>query len=264
MAVVNPIELSCRDLARSILVWLSFCLEPLTLNEVASAMGLLAPDSVLQICTTYLISIDSHGDLVRLAHFSVKEFHVTAAEAGNWFQLSVLSGHEVISLSNITAILRQTRGSPLDTVRKIPFFQYGAKNRDKHFNTVEDIHPHLTLRERAINLFRNPDVFHDWQVLQSGSDDFYWQLIPIGLASMKGLIPIVAILLEGADPLEHFMCEGYYPTNEFTAAAGKSHLGALALLLEGASISLDLVVKIMREFQVQSSEIKELGRILQF
>jgi hypothetical protein len=62
--------------ARMILMWLTFALRPLKLNEIAAAVSLPQPDFVLQICSSILVTLihEDSNEVIKIAHFSVKEY----------------------------------------------------------------------------------------------------------------------------------------------------------------------------------------------
>ena len=76
--VLKDIPEDDKETARSILIWLTYSVKPLTLEELASAGGIPSPQKVLDICTSSLISLQRNDmdnfDVVKFDHFSVKEY----------------------------------------------------------------------------------------------------------------------------------------------------------------------------------------------
>ena len=76
--VLKDIPEDDKETARLILIWLTYSVKPLKLDEVASAVGIPSPQKVLDICTSSLIFLQrEHGSIrhiVKFDHFSVKEY----------------------------------------------------------------------------------------------------------------------------------------------------------------------------------------------
>ena len=76
--VLKDIPEDDKETARLILIWLTYSVQPLTLEELASAVGIPSPQKVLEICTSSLVSLQwdliDERDVVKFDHFSVKEY----------------------------------------------------------------------------------------------------------------------------------------------------------------------------------------------
>ena len=81
--VLKDIPEDDKETARLILIWLTYSVQPLTLEELASAVSIPSPPKVLDMCTSSLVSLQrvygrffmlSKIDVVKFDHFSVKEY----------------------------------------------------------------------------------------------------------------------------------------------------------------------------------------------
>ena len=77
--VLKDIPEDDKETARSFLIWLTYSVQPLTLEELASAVSIPSPRKLLDICTSSLVSSQpkysgSHTEVVKFDHFSVKEY----------------------------------------------------------------------------------------------------------------------------------------------------------------------------------------------
>jgi hypothetical protein len=117
-------------IARSILIWLSFAIEPMTIEAVADAVSLQFPERVLKICTTSLITIGVSDKLLRLAHFSVKEFLLLSNTTGNsfWAQFSADFAHLLLAENTIDCIIIQAEQITEDRFSEESFYAYSLSH----------------------------------------------------------------------------------------------------------------------------------------
>ncbi|KIW28009.1 uncharacterized protein PV07_07701 [Cladophialophora immunda] len=109
-AALERIEEDDRESVQKILMWLAFSARELTLNEVAAVAGFRFSEDVLRICTSLLVTIiDTYsGEVVKLGHFSVKEFLVCRHledKALEWFNFSGHLANAKIASMSLSALL---------------------------------------------------------------------------------------------------------------------------------------------------------------
>ena len=113
-----------KEKARLILIWLAYSSQPLTLQELASAVSIPNPQKVLDVYNSSLVSLqrpddrshefdDQHHNIsdsiVKLDHFSVKEYilsdHLRASEYTFYFHVSPLVAHLTIAETLVSHII---------------------------------------------------------------------------------------------------------------------------------------------------------------
>ena len=113
-----------KEKARSILMWLAYSLQPLTLQELASAVSIPNPQKVLEVCNSSLVSLQRPSDrshefddqhqnisnsIVKLDHFSVKEYlssdHLLASEHTVYIHASPIVAHLTIAETLVSHII---------------------------------------------------------------------------------------------------------------------------------------------------------------
>ncbi|KAI9772207.1 MAG: hypothetical protein M1839_002525 [Geoglossum umbratile] len=139
-----------KEAAQLILQWLAFSERPLTLQEVAEAAilkpgdcpinleeRLFDPLVVLQICRG-LVSLsrekvniygpETECDIVRIAHFSVKEYLMSDRSTSAFF-ISAESAHNHIGKCCISYLLQMDRPDlPMQCLNDYPLLQYSAEH----------------------------------------------------------------------------------------------------------------------------------------
>lgn len=132
-AVLNDVPEDDRDAARTILIWVTFSRHPLTLEFLANLAGLIRPEDVVDICTTYLINVSS-DNFIRLAHFSVKEFLVSADVSGetDWYRFSASTGHLTIANTSLSLLLKTDDNLTRDAALGRPVLIYAAEQLGSH------------------------------------------------------------------------------------------------------------------------------------
>ncbi|KAJ5554225.1 NACHT domain-containing protein [Penicillium frequentans] len=219
---ISPKDIS---IARRILIWLTTSLRPLTLKEVAAAADLVRPESVLRICTSTLVTLVYEGSpsqvnstyqIVKLAHFSVREFLVSGDEIGRpdeenpWYFFSNLSAHAAIAEQTLDTLLKT---QDLDITEEIistkPLIQYSAVFWYQHFRAVEPEAEEYPDIPRGVDMLFSPQnsgAYINWLRLHNcdapvpNGSDYTLKLEavsePLYYASLLGLHTTVANLVE--------------------------------------------------------------------
>ena len=113
-----------KEKARLILMWLTYSLQPLTLEELASAVAISNPLKVLEVCNSSLVSLQRDGDrslklddaypnirvsIVKLDHFSVKEYllseRLLASVETGYFHVNPPVAHLTIAETSVSHII---------------------------------------------------------------------------------------------------------------------------------------------------------------
>ncbi|KAJ5521449.1 hypothetical protein N7527_005564 [Penicillium freii] len=204
-----------QSLARQMLMLLAFAAGPLDLKTIAFSAGLRLPNYVLDICTLSLLSV-SDG-VVRLAHFSVKEFLVVEkhADDGNGCRFSEIAAREMLATKTVDLLLEQTTELTGATTVNKPFLVYAAKYWSTHIKALGDISLWPAgLLDKVDRLFTEPTVYFNWlRIAESAENpkDYQWNKSleecrpPIFDATDLSLVRTVDILVDqGADPLQGF------------------------------------------------------------
>ncbi|PYH49811.1 uncharacterized protein BP01DRAFT_6876 [Aspergillus saccharolyticus JOP 1030-1] len=214
-----------HEAVRSILTWLAFSLEPLYGEAVAAVAGFPSPDSVIEICTTQLVTLQTSDGVIRLAHFSVKEF-LLSEQSSDWCRMSELGGHQLILNQSLPRILAEEEELSLMGAMSNSLLQYCSQRWIDHLGRVESLTSDQLPEVYAmmLKLFTTPVTYLNWQRLRS----FYFQdtkhawrrwmstnfLAPIDAAIFLQLHRLVELLLHsGVDPLN--------------ASGGRSHQSTL-------------------------------------
>ncbi|PYH86231.1 hypothetical protein BO82DRAFT_380369 [Aspergillus uvarum CBS 121591] len=221
VSVIEGIKPSERD----------FALRPLSLDEVAAAVGLPVPEH------TDVIGGDKG---IRLAHFSVKEFLI--ADTDRWYHLSNVSCHRQLAEFAIKALLKQTVKSR--TAKPTGVLPYAAEYWPDHLTKTAAGGSDIDL-----------DIMN-WQTVYPP---------PIGEASRLGLICCVNSLLEqGADPLEQYsLSRGFFgASNAVVDAARAGYLDILILLLKNITIPSDTAERTLQLLHVRGSDYLALTDVI--
>ncbi|KAJ6109516.1 NACHT domain-containing protein [Penicillium sp. IBT 16267x] len=169
------------SIAHRILIWLTASLRPLTLKEVAAAVDLVQPESVLRICTSTLVTLvyegstdqmDATHQIVKLAHFSVREFLVSGDGRGRcdeeypWYHFSNASAHAAIAKQTLDSLLKtQDEDITEETLSTKPIIQYSARFWYQHFQAVEPEGEGFSDITRRIDMFfssHNSRAYVNW------------------------------------------------------------------------------------------------------
>ena len=115
-----------KEKARLILMWLTYSSQPLTLQELASAVAISNPLKVLEVCNSSLVSLQRDGDrslklddaypypyirvsIVKLDHFSVKEYllseRLLASVETGYFHVDPPVAHLTIAETSVSHII---------------------------------------------------------------------------------------------------------------------------------------------------------------
>ncbi|KAJ5352445.1 hypothetical protein N7452_001419 [Penicillium brevicompactum] len=197
-----------RDVPLAREIFLIVCLTPDVLEvPTIAAMMDLDSDSILEICTTSLLSIVD-GD-VRVAHFSVQEFLMVPEESDKHHrcQFSKINGHKFLAQKTIDLLLDQTNILTEESTDHLSL-TYAAKYWNTHVAALGDIDRLLpSLQAQIDRLFTEPNVYFNWVRLREEDNMFWYDSMwssrtysecepPIHLASRMGLIRIVRNLLD--------------------------------------------------------------------
>lgn len=239
---ISPKDIS---IARRILIWLTTSLRPLTLKEVAAAADLVRPESVLRICTSTLVTlvyegstnqVDATHQIVKLAHFSVREFLVSGDEIGRldeeypWYFFSNLSAHAAIAEQTLDTLLKTQNFDMTEEILSTkPLIHYSAVFWYQHFRAVEpeaEEYPDITRRVDMLFSPQSSGAYINWLRLHNCDapvpNDFDYTLKleavsePLYYASLLGLHTTVANLVEAGANL---MTRGRMYRNPLVAAS---------------------------------------------
>ncbi|KAJ4355398.1 uncharacterized protein N0V89_003414 [Didymosphaeria variabile] len=197
--ILQSIDQYDRADALSILHWLAFAKEPMTLEELAEAAvarptqsfqaedRLLQISDVLRMCHSLVDIQDGptrpeKNDFVRLTHYSVKEYLTSTRSAE--FYISETAAHRYIGASCISYIV--FAGEFGEESARYPLFPYAATYWYEHLQVASALdpdNPNLQCdRLKPNNLARNSEIrapAHDSPLKQSGvhmKDPFLGQL----------------------------------------------------------------------------------------
>jgi hypothetical protein len=239
--ILNDLPEFDRKAARTILIWVTFSYLPLTLELLARLVNFFVPQSVIYVCTTSLITVSSY-DLVRLAHFSVKEFLVSSnsSEQQDWYQFSVSSGNLTIVDMSLSLLLKQDKELTRNEAFDQPELVYAAKYLRFHLPKLDIEYQSPELHEKIDKLFRHSAVYYNWQRIEYDKKiSSIWHYSPddheplIYRASKMGLMKTVKRLLDdGASPFTPFYMKFGSDDNAFWVAARRGNLDVLDLLLQ--------------------------------
>ena len=221
--------------ALRILQWLVYSARPLQIEELVEVIAvdpdgdprfdaknrLKEPRDILTICsslvtTTVETTVDHRGEtttkeLVRLAHFSVKEYLVSdRIQAGEAKQYSILEIYANMSIVKICLayLLQFDRSDSLgsETVKDFPLARYAAQYWTQHARVAgkdaSSIHPlimelFLSKRNAYINWIRLFDPDRAFEKEPNVTRDLKSVASPLYYASLAGLIESVRLLLKG-------------------------------------------------------------------
>jgi len=153
--ILQSIPEGDKAIAHTALEWLVYSKRPMTLNEIADAIvvdkeqqvfdienRLLDPCSILEICSSLVIlsevqdkssTIDTAKRELRLAHYSVKEYLISARIGGgsaSKFRMVDTSAHFSIAQACTAYLLQFNQAEPLpdDTLERYPLARYAAEH----------------------------------------------------------------------------------------------------------------------------------------
>lgn len=258
-----------REAARTILIWLSFSAVPLDLKSVAAVVSFRFPEDVVTTCTTSLVTVSMSDDTVRLAHFSVKEFLVRNEAKAQWFQFSVIFGHDVIANRTVDCLLEATETLTKTAAVQQPLLIYAARYWDYHLAQLGYHHSScIDLQDKVDRLFTERNVYSNW--VRSYYSELNYNMwhrsfeelqSPLSSASGRGLKSTVELLLaKGADPMRPCLNDW---DNALRNAAERGHLEVLQMLLNRVGeIPRRETKHILRLIRATESEKEKLTTIL--
>ncbi|GAQ10062.1 hypothetical protein ALT_7383 [Aspergillus lentulus] len=246
LKILNALEPRDVPLARDILM--TICTSPIALDlkMVAAIVGLDFPDSILEICTTSLIS--EFDGKIRVAHFSVQEFLIVdgSNQHQHECQFSTMDGHRFLATSTVDYLLEQNNLLTKEELGKLPYFEYAAREWNTIVAAVGENSPVRSDLQPKINrLFTEPNVYINWA--RYWTDGFVFrnyegaELVercdrPIQLASRFGIAQTVEELMnQGADAEAIYDESG---SRALRSAAHQGHKRVVEILLDrGADIN---------------------------
>ena len=158
--ILLGIDESWRDDVYRVLQWLCFALRDITLSEVVDALAVTSvdgprfdpderyadPRDILTRCSSLVTA--TYGDVLRLAHFSVKEYlvsdHLRSGRA-RLYAIIESNAHETIAQTCLAYLLHfKTVNLPDDlTIPNYPLAEYAASHWLKHIQpqtlTMSDV-----------------------------------------------------------------------------------------------------------------------------
>ncbi|KAJ5580007.1 uncharacterized protein N7459_005992 [Penicillium hispanicum] len=225
-------------LARRMLMLLSFPAGPLDVNTVADSVDLSSPAFVLKICTSSLLSLS--GEMVRLAHFSVKEYLVIkqGVDSEDSCRFTEIAARETLARMTVDLLLKQTENLTGETAMKQPFLVHAAIHWPTYVSALGDtsLWPQ-DLPDKVDQLFTVPTIYFNWVRIAENHahlNEGQWNWLPeecpppIYRASESSLLRTVDILVnQGMDPLKPYR-DWSSPLME---AAEEGHLAVVNMLL---------------------------------
>ncbi|KAJ5633790.1 hypothetical protein N7528_001632 [Penicillium herquei] len=205
-----------------------------------SASGLEDPHlaQLLSRAADAAVTIDAEN-IIRLAHFSVKEFLISeyARKEVSLFYLSAQPAHGLI-LERLLAEIHEysnVRLNEFNSENK-PLLDYAARFWDGHMKEFCESTPPGDLQETIDHIFLHQQCYANWIRLRDSlgferwympSSDFH---TPLAMASGLGLKQTAKILLEKGEVPNYAKDRCLIEAYEFAAEEG--HLTLLAMLLE--------------------------------
>ncbi|KAL2833717.1 hypothetical protein BDW59DRAFT_179437 [Aspergillus cavernicola] len=276
--VLDRVHEKQHDIVRSILILMCFSAVPLDTKTVAATASLRAPDLVVKICTTSLVTVNAE-DMIKLAHFSVKEFLVIQnAESPHWSRFSAIKGHTVLARKTVDALLAQTEILTEERAMTQPLLVYAAKYWQTHVAALGDTCP-PDLHSKINQLFTEENVYFNWvRIADSGAISYGspWHKIlkecqlPIHRAAQMGLTQAMdGLLAKGADPLVSFLGQDYDPLgreNTLTLAARYGHIDTAVFLLRKdiafSKLSIQVLISVMDHRTAKHADVEAIISIL--
>ncbi|ETS79964.1 hypothetical protein PFICI_07493 [Pestalotiopsis fici W106-1] len=227
-----------------IMMWLAVSLEPLAAEQIAAVVGFRDPDFVLQICSTLLVTIidEDTTRIIKLAHFSVKEFLVLKLyeNSTQWYRFTMEYANKSIALFALQGLLY-----PQHQLKNI--LPYAAQYWPRHAIEGIKADDQLELEEQICLLFSEKfrKQFLGWLKMHDPDNvnGYLGHRIaePLYYASLLGFQTVVSNIWVGISQLSK--SEGRYG-NALNAAAINGNVAVVRWMLQSCRISarfLDLV-----------------------
>ncbi|KAI9833766.1 MAG: hypothetical protein M1819_003499 [Sarea resinae] len=213
-----------HETARLILIYLSSALRPLRLEELSGLVSLPHPESVLEICTSMLVTLvqdktdeDTDEDktmiIIKLAHFSVKEYLIskrsTAHLGHEWYQFSDMVAQATAAQTSLERLL-ETNDVDLSekVVMSMPWLHYSSAFWYRHAKPVTNFITAFPDLMKQIDKIFSPTYstsYCNWLRIYNCDDPLSAGLYPLDIddfpkplyyASFLGLQSSVSKLLE--------------------------------------------------------------------
>ncbi|PYI25618.1 hypothetical protein BP00DRAFT_461676 [Aspergillus indologenus CBS 114.80] len=248
-----------HDAVRSIFTWLTFSMKPLSREAVAEVAGFPSPDSVIEICTTQMVTLNTADGTIRLAHFSVKEF-LLSEQVSHWCHLSEMLGHRAILSQILSRILTEKEELTYEIAMSKPLLLYGSKSWPDHFRQLESLTPDSIpeIYLMLLELFTERVVYLNWHRLRGmGYSHFNSFMVsewprPTNMAISMQFETLVELLLE-----LNFDSMGFplQSRESLLVHAARSSIDILVLLLKRAiTVPFPEVKEILLELQPRSEK----------
>ena len=227
-AILSKIPKGDVSLVRKILLWLSFTVLPLTLEELHSAIAieqgseeldhdscLASTSDILGMCGS-IITVSEEG-YVQLAHLSVKDYLVSdeiREGPASVFSLSPTLGKLELAVDCFTYLsFRDFRTGPCQSAEAFatrlaahPFLRHASTAWTYYLRGSDDL---AQLDEKIINFFspQNRQAFMSWVQVLNADSNFKWDLYPqhatpLYYAASFGLLHIVKHLIDSGAELD--------------------------------------------------------------
>ncbi|PYI15098.1 hypothetical protein BO99DRAFT_263688 [Aspergillus violaceofuscus CBS 115571] len=248
-----------RDAVRSIFTWLTFSMKPLSREAVAEVAGFPSPDSVIEICTTQMVTLNTADGTIRLAHFSVKEF-LLSEQVTHWCHLSEMLGHRTILSQILSRILTEKEELTYEIAMSKPLLLYGSKSWPDHFRQLESLTPDSIpeIYLMLLELFTERVVYLNWHRLRGmGYSHFNSFMVsewprPTNMAISMQFETLVELLLELKFDSMGFPLQS---RESLLVHAARSSIDILVLLLKRAiTVPFPEVKEIFLELQPRSEK----------
>lgn len=244
-----------------IMMWLAVALEPLGAEQIAAVAGFRDPDYILQICSTLLVTIidEDTSRIIKLAHFSVKEFLVPKLyeNSTQWYRFTMEHANKSIALFALRRLMHQDHLYQDRQLKKI--LPYNARYWPQH--AIEGLkHDDPRELDEQICLFFSSNFrgpFLGW--LNVYNPDYI-----SGLGSIRAAGPLYYACLLGLQSVVSKICddgsklsrgEGRYGS-ALNAAAISGHVAIVGWILRnchGSAGFLDFV-RVAREINANVTE----------
>jgi hypothetical protein len=227
-AILSKVPKADVSLVRKILLWLSFTVLPLTLEELHSAIAieqgseeldhdscLASTSDILGMCGS-LITVSEEG-YVQLAHLSVKDYLVSdeiREGPASVFALSPTLGKLELAVDCFTYLsFRNFRTGPCQSAEAFatrlaahPFLRHASTAWTYYLRGSDDL---AQLDEKIGNFFspQNRQAFMSWVQVLNADSNFKWDLYPqhatpLYYAASFGLLHIVKHLIDSGAELD--------------------------------------------------------------
>ncbi|KAF4452601.1 P-loop containing nucleoside triphosphate hydrolase [Fusarium austroafricanum] len=137
-----------KDLARNIIIWLTYAIRPLSLPEIRHALAIKSDqkkfneryqpykEGIISVCAG-LVTIDPESSIVRLVHYTAHEYFKKLREG--WFPDATVAEAEItttcityLSFDDFGSGYCKTDAKFEERLRSYPLYEYAARNWSHH------------------------------------------------------------------------------------------------------------------------------------